>query len=136
MANSFVFLDDLCDNSYWGHALSILWVWLLCLVIGRFRVPAFTCGKLESAIRHANQKAAKRLRLRAKGANDSARIKPTNKLVPTSMQVPGGSKRHVADPVLKVDEEGKKVEVGSIQEDTNHSGRGEQDKADDLSCER
>ena len=126
VANSFLFLDVLGDNSYQGHGLSILWLWLLCLVIGWFWIPAFTCSKLESAIHHVNQKAAqkaaKRLRLRARGANDSARTKTTNKPIPTSISVPGGSKRHVVDPVPKVDQEDGKVEVESIQEDTNHSG--------------
>ena len=64
-----------------------------------------------------------------------AELLPPLALNLTSIPVPGGSKRHVVDPVPKVGEEGKKVEVESIQEDTDYSGQEEQGNADDLNRE-
>ena len=126
VVDSFAFLDVSGDNSYEGHALGILWLWLLCLVIGWFRVPAFTCGELRSAIVHANQgtqEAATRIRQVGRAARQAvgrAKAKITNR----RMQTLEGPKRRVIDPVPEVDEESKKVEAEAIQEHAESSRQG------------
>lgn len=59
--SSFVSLRGSGDDSYGGHAIATAWLWLLCLVIGWFRVPAYTCDELRSTIGHVNEKAAKKV---------------------------------------------------------------------------
>lgn len=102
--NSISPLDD-TGGSYEGHAIGTLWLWLLCLVIGWFRVPAYTYRELGSAIQETNQKAAKR-------AKAAKAYDPPRKVVSRK------SKEWVSDPVPEVGEENEKVEVESIQEGT------------------
>ena len=126
VVDSSLSLDDPTHGAADGHAVGTLWLWLLCLVIGWFWVPTFTCGELESAIGHVNQKAAKkaakRIRQNATKVYYSAKAKITNRL-PKRMPIPKGSKKVVVDPVPEVDKEKDKVEVESIQEDTKSVGQ-------------
>ena len=96
-----------------------LWLWSLCLVIGWFRVPAYTYRELGSAIRDTNQKAAKRMRA-------------ANAYHPPRKAVSLKSKRWAADPVPEVREENEKVEVESIQEDTGLTRQEAEPKVDPV----
>ena len=102
--NSIFPLDD-TGGSYEGHAIGALWLWLLCLVIGWFRVPAYTSRELGSTIKYTNKKAAKRAK--ADKAYD-----PPRRLV---SQKP---KEWDPDPVPEVGDENEKEMFESIQEDT------------------
>jgi len=118
VVDSFISLNDSTDGAYEGHAVGTLWLWLLCLVIGWFWVPTFTCSELKSAVGHANQKAAKKAsrRLRQKATRISNRH-------PKRVPIPKGSKKPAVDPVPDIDEENEKVEVELIQEDTKPVGQ-------------
>ena len=61
LVDSFVSIDSVGD-SYVGHALGTLWLWLLCLVIGWSWVPTFFSGELKSVLDSANQEAVERTR--------------------------------------------------------------------------
>jgi len=110
LVDSFVSLDFV-DNSYEGYAISILWLWLLCLVIGWLWVPTFTRSELRSAPRFANQQSVKKTATKVGWAATAGGP-------PKQTQIPKGRKRLVIDPVPQVfNDENKKVEVESIQED-------------------
>jgi len=117
LVNSFVSLDKSSIASG-GHAVGILWLWLLCLVIGWFWVPTFTCGELRSAVGFVNQKAARkaarRIRIGAHRVVNYTRAKFT-----------GLSRRaRRARPVTDfVHEENEKVKEGSVQEGTKPIGQ-------------
>ena len=119
--DSFVSLDSVI-GSYEGHSICIIWLWLLCLVIGWLWVPTFTRGKLWSAPRSANQQSVKK-------AITKVRRAMTTDGPPKQIPVQTGCKRLVVDPVPEINEEYQKVEVESIQEDAR---RGEIDQKASL----
>lgn len=146
--SSFVSLEGSGDDSYGGHAIATLWLWLLCLVIGWFRVPAYTRGELESTVGHVNEKAAKKVTKMIKqntramnfGRSDITRRLPkqtvtrrrSSKSVSDSgFRTPGENatgeesamSKKQANPVPLVCEELEKVEVESIQEDDEPVGQ-------------
>ena len=55
LVNSFVSIDS-ANDSYVGHAIGTLWLWVLCLVIGWSWVPTFSSGELKSALDATNKK--------------------------------------------------------------------------------
>ena len=125
--------DDSTASKSASNAIGTLWLWLLCLVIGWMWVPTFTCGELKSALRHANQKAAKnvtkrirRARRRACQARNPTKTKVTDE--PLEMNVLRGSGEHN----IEVVEEGEKVKEGSVHEVGRHAGQEADQKADPL----
>ena len=155
--DSFSSINDSNDAAYEGHADGTLWLWLLCVVVGWFWVPTFSCSELKSAIGHANEKAAKKaakmIRQNATKAYNSAKTKITNRLpipkgprkavvsfvdrIPGENEVKGGpalkrSKKPVVDPVPEVDEENEKVEVESIHKDTKPVGQETEPEANPI----
>ena len=126
LVDSFVSLDNTGDEPSEGLAVGVLWLWLLCLVIGRLWVPTFTSDELKRAIGHANKQAvkkmAKKLKEKANRVISSTKHKITTRF----------SKRR---PILKaskktgmesVEEVNEKVKEGSIQthEDTKGAEEG------------
>jgi len=107
LIDSFVSLDFV-NNSHEGHAICILWSWLLCLVIGWLWVPTFTRSKLWSAPRFVNQRSVKKVTTKVRRATAT-----------DGPPIPTGRKRLVIDPVPEVSEENEKVKVESIQEDAD-----------------
>ena len=59
LIDSFVSLNGSSEPSE-GLEVGILWLWLLCLVIGWLWVPTFTCRELRRAVGHANRQASER----------------------------------------------------------------------------
>ena len=120
LIDSFVSLNDSTEDKAEGHAIGTLWLWLLCLVIGWLWVPTYTCGELNSALRHANLKAAKKtaksiklVKQTTSHAINSAKTKITNRLLK-------GSRKPDVDPVVEVTEENEEVEEEPMQEDEKH----------------
>ena len=112
LVDCFVSLNSV-DDSYEGYAISILWLWLLCLVIGWLWVPTFTRSELWSTPRFSNQQPVKKA---ATNVGWAMTASGPQKQIPTLK----GRKRLVIDPVPEVNEvneEGEKVKVESIQED-------------------
>ena len=129
-SNSF---DGLPASKSSGHGIGTLWLWLLCLVIGWTRVPTFTCGELMSALRHANQKAAKRVakRIRLVRQRTSQARNPTNTKVtdePLELNVLRGSGELTAEVV----EEEEKVKERSVHEVGRHAEQETDQKAGSL----
>ena len=72
VVSAFVALNDPSDNSYGGYSTGILWLWLLCLVIGWLWAPTSPGNELRSALSFANQQAVKRsIKAQAKEARTS-----------------------------------------------------------------
>ena len=124
LVDSFVSLHESAYGASEGHGVGTLWLWLLCLVIGWLWVPTFSCGELQSAIGHANRKAAKkaakRVRQKANKTYSSAKTKIAKRLprwVPT-MKVP-----KIVTPTPDIGEEGEKMKVEEIQEVTKPFGQ-------------
>ena len=59
LIDSFVSLNGSSEPSE-GLEVGILWLWLLCLVIGWLWVPTFTSRELRRAVGHANRQASER----------------------------------------------------------------------------
>jgi len=119
VVDSFVSLNDPTTRGFDGHALGTLWLWLLCLVIGWWWVPTFTCSELKSAIGHANEraatKAAKRLRQMATKAHNTAKIKISR--FPKRMPILKRLNKPLVDlPEAPEANENRGVGGGSIQE--------------------
>jgi len=144
LVGSFVSLGGPADDASEGHAASTLWLWLLCLVIGWFWVPTFTCGELQSAIDSANgkikEKATRRVTHQASTVYNPARTNGTGLL----RQIPGQKgprkaatghapeasgeygvkgessskvpKQPIVNPVPEVDKEHEKVKIESIRD--------------------
>ena len=74
VVSAFVSLDDPSDSSYDGYSTGILWLWLLCLVIGWLWVPTFPGNELRSALSFANQQAVKRSIKTLRRAKEKARM--------------------------------------------------------------
>ena len=54
LVDSFIALGDPSSGGSDGLAVGILWLWLLCLVIGWLWVPVFPYNHVNAALRHAN----------------------------------------------------------------------------------
>ena len=124
LIDSFVSLNDSTEDKAESHAIGTLWLWLLCLVIGWLWVPTFTYGELNSALHHANHKAAKKAakstrRAKASQAMDSAKAKITDKL-PKGIHTLKGSRKPDTGPVIEVTEEDQEIKEELIQEDDRH----------------
>ena len=136
LIDSFVSLGNSVDDGYDDHAVGTLWLWLLCLVIGWFWVPTFTCGELKSAIGHVNgnaaNKAAMRLRQKATKAYNSAKTKITNRH-PERVPILKGPKKPVFE-LFEVSEENEneKVKEESIQENSKPIGKETKPNANPL----
>ena len=129
LVDSFVSLNDGTNNPSEGQAVGTIWLWLICLVIGWLWVPTFTHGELKSAIRRANEKAAKKaakmIKQKASHAYSSVKTKISHGIskeisILTGHEQPRG--QPVADPVPEVDEDSVKVEIETIEEDTRPTG--------------
>ena len=107
-----------------GHAISTLWLWLLCLVIGWLWVPTFICRELEPALRHANHKVAKETAERSEQARQI-----TLQTINSAKEIPRGS----AESTIEAVEEDQEVEGGSVQEVDKHAGQKTDRTADSLS---
>ena len=57
LVDSFVSLSDPQTNGSEGLAVGILWLWLLCLVIGWLWIPIYSYEEVNAALHHANIKA-------------------------------------------------------------------------------
>ena len=132
LVDSFVSLNDGTNNPSEGQAVGTLWLWLLCLVIGWLWVPTFAKDQLETAINHANRKTVKaakksedRISQKVSEACNSVKTKVTHRLskvsTPTRHEIP--MVQPVADPVLEVNVENEKVEVGPTEEVTGLTKR-------------
>jgi len=136
LTDSFLSLDNPTASGYDGHAVGTLWLWLLCLVIGWWWVPTFTCSELKSAIGHANETAAKKtakmIRQKATKAHNSGKIKISR--LPKLMPILKGFKKPVVDPP-QVPEENESGQVRGEpihEEDTEPVGREIEPKASPL----
>ena len=69
LIDSFVALNDPSSGGSDGLAVGILWLWLLCLVIGWLRVPIFSSREVRTALRRANLKTVSTAAKRLKTAN-------------------------------------------------------------------
>ena len=58
LVDAFISIDSV-DDSYVGHALGTLWLWVLCLVIGWSWVPTFSSGQLKSVLDPTDQERLK-----------------------------------------------------------------------------
>jgi len=112
LIDSFVSLDS-PDGASEGLSVGILWLWLLCIVIGWLWIPTFTYDELKSALYHANEKAAdkaaKKLRQQASMAYNATRVQIRNRLPGRAPNSP------IVDPVSQVPEENEKVKEESFQ---------------------
>ena len=140
LIDAFIFLSNplnTVDNSIagksTGHAVGTLWLWLLCLVTGWMWVPAFTRGQLESALEHANRRAAEDAAKRVRRARQRA----TQVMSPADSKVVEKPSERVevstqsVEPVVGAVEEDKVVEEG-LDEEVDHVGQNTDQKADSL----
>ena len=140
LINSFISLNvpsdsvgDSIANRSGGNAIGTLWLWSLCLVIGWMWVPTFTRDELTSALKYANQKAAKGVaeRIRRTRQRAAQTRNPTNAEVtdePQETNVLRGSGEHN----IEVAEDDERVEEGSVQEACKHAEQEANEKADPL----
>ena len=90
VVSAFVALNDPSDNSYDGYSTGILWLWLLCLVIGWLWAPTTPGKELRSALSFAKQQAVKRsIKAQAKEARMSIHSATDKK--PGAEQTPEGT---------------------------------------------
>ena len=114
LVDSFVSLSSINTASE-SISVGVLWLWLLCLVIGWRWVPTFTIGELKSTLRLANLKAAERAAMSIRKAR-----KATNKAINSAkMKINNRFPKRVGGSVPRIVEEDEKVEGGSTQECTN-----------------
>ena len=126
LIDSFTSPDDYGYTASEGHAVGMLWLWLLCLVIGWLWVPSFSCRELNSALHNVNRKAAKKaakgVRQQVSTAYGSAKAEVISRL-PKQMPTLRAPRIPVVAPSPGANEECEKTKVEQTQEVTKPFGQ-------------
>ena len=126
LVDSFVALGDPSSGGSDGLAVSTLWLWLLCLVIGWLWIPIFPSSEINAAIRHANNETVSTA---AKKQQTAKMAKHGTHLIPIQGRNPKASKKPGAVSTFTVDVED---ENGKVNQESTHGVQSRTREASEL----